>query len=316
LPIKAEYMSLGIRAVLFVLCAQLFFVAATAEAQDLGHKLPGLIGLDAGRIPPPGLLLIDRVVFYQSDELRDRNGNIIPIQGFALQALSNATGFAYTTRLSKENLLLTVTAAVPVARFSTNVPDRPEASFDRFGLADIYIQPLQLGWRKDKFDLVGSYAIYLPTGISPLAGGKGVSAGQVTHQFSAGGSTYRPDSRAPFVSVLAGYELNLQKRSIDITRGDTFQVQGGVGVNRFNQTLELGLAGFGLWQVRDDRGSDLPPVLRGARDRVLGLGPEAAILVNSIRSQFRVRYEWDLDVRSRPKGSVLSFGVNFIAWKR
>jgi hypothetical protein len=308
-------MSLRTRAFLFVLCAQLLFVAATAEAQDLGHKLPGLIGLDAGRIAQPGVLLIDRLVFYEADELRDRNGNLIPIQGFELQALSNSTGFSYTTRLPKDNLSLTVTAAVPVGRFTTNVPGRPEASFDRFGLADIYIQPVQLGWRKDKFDLVGAYAIYLPTGISPLAGGKGVSAGQVTHQFSAGGSTYRSDRRSPFFSVLAGYELNLRKRNIDITRGDTIQVQGGVGVNRFNQTLELGLAGFGLWQVRDDRGSDVPAVLRGARDRVFGLGPEAAILVNSIRSQFRIRYERDMDVRSRPKGSVLSFGVNFVARK-
>src|SRR5262249_3865129 len=152
------------------------------------------------------------------------------------------------------------------------------------------------GWREDKFDLVASYAVYVPTGISPLAGGKGVSAGQVTHQFSVGGSTNRGQSRSLFVSALASYELNLRQRNIDITRGDTFQVQGGVGVNRFNQTLELGLAGFGLWQVRNDRGSDLPAVLRGARDRVLGLGPEAAILVNAIRSQFRIRYEWDVDV--------------------
>jgi hypothetical protein len=304
------------RAFLFVLCALSFFVAVTAEAQDLGHKLPGLLGLDAGRIPPPGLLLVDSVVSYKADELRDGKGNVIPIEGFELNALSNATGFLFTTRLPEKDMLLTITAALPVARFSTTVPDRPEASFDRFGLADIYIQPVQLGWRKDKFDLVTAYAIYLPSGISPLAGGKGVSAGQVTHQFSVGGTTFRSDSRSLFVSALAGYELNLRKRNIDITRGDTFQIQGGAGVNRFHQTLELGIAGFGLWQVRDDRGSDLPPVLRGGRDRVLGLGPEAAILVKAIRSQFRIRYEWDAAVRSRPKGSVLVFGVNIDAWHK
>lgn len=304
------------RALVVAICALLAFAAMTAEAQDLGHKLPGLLGLDAGRVPPPGLLLLDRVVFYEADELRDRNGNRIPIPGLELSAFSNSTGFSFTTQLPRKSLSLTVTAAVPVARFSTNIPERPEATFDRFGLADIYIQPLLLGWQKDKFDLVGSYAVYMPTGLSPLAGGKGVSAGQVTHQFSVGGSTYRDQSRAPFVSALAGYELNLRKHNIDITRGDTIQVQGGVGLSRFNQVLEFGLAGFGLWQVRDDRGSDLPAVLRGTRDHVLGLGPEAAILVKSIHSQFRIRYEWDVAVRSRPKGNVLAFGVNFVAWNR
>jgi hypothetical protein len=299
---------------LFAVCAQFFFFAATVEGQDLGHKLPGLIGLDAGRIPPPGLYLVDQVVSYTADELRDRNGNLIPIQSLELRASANAMGVSYTGRLPRDGLLVTVTAAVPVAQFSINVPDRPELSFDRFGLADIYIQPIQLGWQKDRFDLVGAYAIYLPSGISPLAGGKGVSAGQVTHQFSVGGSTYRGQSRSLFVSGLAGYELNLRKRNIDITRGDTFQVQGGVGVNRLNQTLELGVAGFGLWQVRDDRGSDLPAVIRGARDRVFGLGPEAAMRVDSIHCQFRARYEWDTGVQSRPKGNVFSFGVYFLAW--
>src|SRR5262249_6568370 len=214
---------------------------------------------------------------YRADQLRDRNGDIIPIPGFKLRAFSNAIGLSYTTKPRQSGISLTATAAVPIARFTLNIDARPEASFDRFGLADIYIQPVRLGWQKERFDVVGSYAIYVPTGMSPLAGGKGVSAGHVTHQFSAGGSIFARGKRTAFLTALASYDLNLRKHGVDITRGDTLQVQGGVGVSRVNRAVELGLAGYALWQVRDDRGADLPSVLRGARDRVYGLGPEVAV---------------------------------------
>jgi hypothetical protein len=287
--------------------------AGTVAGQNLGHKLPGLIGLDAGRIPEPGLYLIDRVVSYKADELRDRNGNLVPVGNLQLRGTANAFGISYTTRLSREALSFTATFAAPLARLKLNIHDRPEASFDRFGLSDIYIQPARLGWRKSQLDLIVSYGLYLPTGTSPLAGGDGLSAGHVTHEFSGGGSIFANESRTVFLTALASYDLNLRKRDIDITRGDTFQIQGGVGLRRFNEAVEFGLAGHGLWQIRDDRGADLPPLLRGARDRVYGLGPEAAVTLRAIRSQIRIRYEWDLGVRSRPKGNVFVVGFSFLA---
>ena len=298
---------------LLTVCVQLLLIAKTTAAQDLGHKLPGLIGLDAGRIPEPGLYLVDRIVDYEANELRDRHGNVIPLANFHLHGLSNAVGISYTVNLKQSSLSLTATAAAPVARLRLNISDRPDASFDRFGLADIYIQPVRLGWRGDRFDLVSSYALYLPTGAFLL--GKGVSTGQVTHEFSAGGSIYANRKSGIFLTALASYDLNLRKRDIDITRGDTFQIQGGVGLNFLDQVMEVGAAGHGLWQVRPDRGADLPLLLREGRDRVYGVGPEVAVLIKSIRSQIRVRYEWDLGVHSRPKGNVFAAGINFVVWR-
>jgi len=116
-----------------------------------------------------------------------------------------------------------------------------------------------------------------------------------------------------FVTALGSYDLNLRKRGIDITRGDTIQIQGGAGVSRIGQVLEIGLATCALWQVRDDRGADLPALLRGTRDRVFGLGPEAAVLLKPIRSQIRVRYEWDMGVRARPQGNIFVVGFTYQA---
>jgi hypothetical protein len=286
--------------------------AVVAYGQDLGHKLPGLIGLDAGTIPPPGLSVVDRFVVFNADELRDRNGNVIPIPGLEMQGISNAVGISYTYKLPRGCTSLTSRAAAPIARLTLSIPERPEASFDRFGLTDIYVLPLQWGCQTDRFDVVASYSLYIPTGQFLLGGGKGLSSGNITHEFSFGGSIYRSKERTSFITALASYNLNLRKRNIDITRGDTFNIQGGAGVSRYNHVLEAGLAGYALWQVRDDRGADLPPVLRDGRDRVFGLGPEVAVLIKSINSQFRARYEWEFGVRSRPQASIFVFGVNIL----
>jgi hypothetical protein len=289
----------------------LLLTSACAFAQDLGHKLPGLLGLEAGRIPEPGLYLVDRIMIYEAEKLRDRNGNLVPAAPFNLQGLANAFGVSYTTKISKNSIFLTMTAGGPIAQVKLNIENRPEIGVDRLGLGDFNIQPFRLGWRKRRFDLVTSYGIYLPTGRSPLAGGKGVSSGRITQEFSSGGSVYFKD-RSRFLTALASYQLNARQRGIDITRGDSVQIQGGIGTKLFRQLAETGIAGYALWQVRDDRGTELPPVLAGAHDQVYGLGPEGAILIKAIRGQVRVRYEWDFGVRARPQGHIFVAGVHFL----
>jgi hypothetical protein len=289
----------------------LLLTTASAFAQDLGHKLPGLLGLDAGRIPEPGLYLVDRLATYESEELRDRNGNLIPTAPFNLLGLANALGVSYTAKISGNSMLLTMTVGGPIAHLKLNIENRPEIGVDRLGLGDPYVQPFRLGWRKRRFDLVTSYSIYLPTDRSPLAGGKGVSSGQITQEFSGGGSVYFKD-RSHFLTALASYQLNTRQRGIDITRGNSVQIQGGVGTKLLRELAETGIAGYTLWQVRDDRGTELPRVLTGARDRVYGLGPEGAMLIKAIHGQVRVRYEWDFGVRSRPQGHIFVAGINFL----
>jgi hypothetical protein len=296
---------------LIAACTVLLLLSVTAYAQNLGHKLPGLLGLEAGRIPEPGLYLVDLAARYQADELRDRNGNLIATGPFNFSAAVNSFGVSYTTRLSSSTMFLTVALSGPVARVKLNIPNLPETDLDRMAPGDPYILPIRLGWRKERFDLVASYGIYLPTGKSALAGGSGVSSGRITHEFSAGGSRYFK-GRTRFVTALASYQLNMPERGVRITRGDTFQIEGGAGTNLFGRVLETGLASYALWQVRNDRGPDLPPLFVGLRDRVYGLGPEAAVLVKPIRSEVRSRIEWDMGVRARPQGYILVVGIEFL----
>ena len=138
---------------------------SAVHAQDIGHRLPGLLGLDAGKAPEPGLYLVDRIVYYKADHIRDRHGDVVPVEGLRLGAFANGFGVAWVTELPYLATRASATIAAPLVDVRLN-SDRPEASVERFGLADVFIQPLKLGWRRERFDAVTSYALYAPTGRS------------------------------------------------------------------------------------------------------------------------------------------------------
>jgi hypothetical protein len=286
-------------------------VAAPARAQDLGHKLPGTLGLSAGRQAEPGLYLSDQLAFYAADTLRDRAGGVVPVVGLRLRAWANGVGLSGAVPLGP--VFLNFAGSVPLAHVRIN-SELPQASIDKFGLSDARVQPLGLGWRSPHLEVVGSYALYIPTSRNAPGGKGGLGRGSFSHEFSVGGTVFFDAKKRWFLTALASYELNHRKMGMDITRGDTVQLQGGAGT-RLGGLLDVGLAGYALWQVRDDRGSDLPAVLRGARDRVFGLGPEIAVLVPPIRTRFALRYEVDFGVRSRPEGQIVSLTGSLLLWK-
>ena len=290
-------------AILILLCA------SPGHAQELGHKVLGSLGLLAGSQPGSGYYVADRLLFYRATDLFDRNGNRIPL-GLDLEAVANAIGVQATFQLLGRSLYLNATLGVPAASIHAEI-ERPEASIERYGFGDFYVQPVKIGWKTAQMDIVSGYAFYAPTGRFTPRGSGGIGRGNWTHEFSVGGTLYFDRARTWHISALGSYELNQRKRDIDITRGSTIQFQGGLG--KTLGSIDVGLAGYGLWQVGDDRGTDLPDALRGGRDRALGLGPEIDVRLAPIRGRITLRYCRDVAVRARPAGQVLVLGVTILA---
>lgn len=291
----------------------LLAAAPGARAQDLGHKVLGAVGIDAGVQAEPGLYLAGRVIRYDANTLRDRHGDKVPLEGLDIDALAGVFGAALTLK-PRGAPYLGFAFAFPVARISLSVDD-PRVSVDRSGFGDAFVQPLKVGWRAPHLDVGAAYAFYAPTGrFEPRGRGGGVGRGFWTHQLSLSTAVRGDTARRMRASALASYDINGRKRGIDVRRGNTVQVQGGAGMRVFGPA-DAGLAGFALWQVTDDRGADIPPALRGARDRVYGLGPEIDILVPALRMRIDLRAEWEFGVRSRPQGRVLTATVTYVPWR-
>lgn len=276
-----------------------------AIAQELGHKLLGGIGINAGTQPAPGLYVLDRLVVYRAQDLRDRNGNALPIESLEIDVTSNVLGVAYTRAL-RDHSFFSAALGAPLARIDVNA-DHPQIAVDASGFGDLVVQPIKLGARFENFDVVGDYTFYAPTGHFE-ARQLSVGRGYWTNQFSLGGAIYSDRQRRRRASLLASYDINGRKRDIDITRGNSIQVQGGAGT-RVAGLADAGLAGFALWQVTDNRGADLPDAVRGARTRVFGLGPEIGVAIPEVRARVELRTEWEFGTRSRQQGWIAFFGA-------
>jgi hypothetical protein len=288
-------------------------IAGRADAQDLGHKTLGTVGLRAGTQTPTGIYLVDRLFLYTASEATDRNGNRIPIN-LQATAVVEAIGFSGSYELPRLHTYVNASFGVPVTRATLNTDD-PRVSLDKLGLSDLYVQPLELGWRLRHLDLVTGYDFYIPTRSFTPGQGSGVSRAQFSHEFSLGGTIYFDATRTFYLTALISYELNQRKLGIDITRGDTIQLQGGAGIHQF-RILDFGVVGYGLWQVRDDRGADLPPVLRGARDRAYSVGGEVGVTMPEVRSRLVFRYTHELASVSRTQGQLVLVELTFTPWSR
>jgi hypothetical protein len=292
-----------------VVLATLVLPPLPAAAQQLGYKLLGSAGIDAGVQPAPGLAILSQTLHYAASELRDRQGNGVPIDGLNIDATGSALGVSYTSK-PKGAPYLTFAAALPVANIHVSSDD-PAASLSGYGFSDLFVQPIKIGWRRRRFDVVGAYVVYVPTGhFEPK--GLGPGRGYWTHQLSVGGALFADSTRANRLSALASYERNTRKRGIDIRRGDMFQIQGGAGAT-VRRIATIGLAGFALWQATPDEGADIPAKLRGARTRDFGLGPELDLTIPQWKTRVALRAERELGVTSRPRGQVVAVSVAYLA---
>ena len=128
-----------------------------------------------------------------------------------------------------------------------------------------------------------------------------------------GETLYFDSGRTWQFSALASLSLNQKKLGIDITRGDTVQIQGGVGKVCF-RIVDVGLVGAAYWQVRDNRGLQLPPVLQVRATASMASGAELDVTM-PIRGRAILRYAHDLGSQTRPEGQLFLFGLNFTAWQ-
>ena len=170
------------------LAAMLGAHAANAQEIDVGHKLPGVLGLQAGTQHDAGVYAAIRLFGYSANEVIDRNGHALPV-GLRLRAISGVLGIDATFEVQALSTYVGASVAMPAAHV-TGQTQRPETSLDREGLSDLSVQPIQLGWRLPHLDIVTGYAFYAPTGDYEPGGSDGVGHGQWSHEFSLGETIY------------------------------------------------------------------------------------------------------------------------------
>jgi hypothetical protein len=282
-----------------------------AQDIDIGHRLPGTLGVHAGTQPDPGLYLEARLAEHAARKVIDNDGHARPV-GFHLNAIAGAVGAGVTFGLPKLSTYVNAAIGLPASHVTSQM-EQPEIDIERGGVGDLSVMPIRLGWRAPHLDIVTGYAFYAPTGVFQPSGRSGAGRGEWTHEVSMGGAVYWDEHKTWYASALGSLDINSRRRGIDLTSGTTIEVEGGVGT-AILRVIDVGLAAYGLWQLTDDSGADVRPARRGARSRTYGAGPEIDVVIPPIRSRVGLRYEHDIVCASRPWGQLLVLELTVVAW--
>ena len=317
-----------------------------AEAQqEVGHFAPGVLSIRDFAMPEPGLYGALYSYKYYTTQLNDANGNQIksitihpgngPSETIDLNVDVNVGVIAPTIIwVSKWKILGANYGAYISPSFSNTsvgaslsiyTGSGRSSNESQFGVGDIYVQPLWLGWTKKYFDIAFGYGFYAPTGkyktqtITLPSGGSitgedadNIGYGFWTNQFQVAGSWYPWEDRRMAIATALTYEIHGNKKDYDLKPGQDLSLNWGISQYLPLQSdqmvlLEVGPAGYESWQVTDDTGSDalVPPT----KDQVHAIGFQVGLTQVKWNAALNFHYFYEYAAKDRCQGS--SIGLNF-----
>ena len=295
-----------------VLLLLFLILPAGVNAQFLGHNLPGDAGLMSASQPDPGTYFAPLYYGYRGDTLRDRNGDAIAYDPERLGSLDvNGYGIGIWWVSDKKlwggNYSLMVAPAWTDNKFEA--PILGLVAEVKTGFTDLYVQPINLGWHKDRADYNAGVGIYAPTGRYDATADDNLGMGMWTLELFGGGTWYLDEAKSWSFATTASYEFHSKKEDSDIRVGQILTLEGGLGKSYMDGAVNVGLAYYAQWKVTDDKfpgDLDLLPGLIG-KNRAYAVGPEVTLPLATKKTLWgflNLRYLWEFGVRNSVEGNA------------
>lgn len=315
--------------VLSRILALLLLLLLPSAAQETGHYMPGLANNAAqGGLPPfPGIYYSQFNMNYSSSILKDRRGDTIgnfntrlgPINldtdisaNLVMPVITGMTDVEILGGRYGASLFLPYSNASVGVNLDLFGRFQREANQSNYGLADIGIAPVQLGWQGDNWSAQANYLLWLPTGQYSNGSPDNIGLGYVSHNFQLGGAVNLDEAKTWRLSGLGTYEVNGRKSDIDITPGNSFNLEYGLS-KKITPTFEMGLTGFSHWQTSADSGSAIPRRLFPlVDDEVHALGVELNWTIPKARNlNISLRHLREFGAVDRPQGNMTLLNLSF-----
>jgi hypothetical protein len=302
------------RITLGLLAAGLVSLPALLRAQPTAHYVPGVEGIKAATLPPPGIYLRDYNVGYYADRLNLPDGHENTAVDPKAVIYANVPRLIWITDAQVLGGNLGVDALLPLQYTDLDIKVNNGPTIidnSTFGIGDLFFEGT---WSKHipQFDFALGYGIWAPTGDSsghpPQVPNTRAGLGYWTHMFTAGATWYPDKNKAWAFSALNRYEINQEKYGTEITPGQAYTVEGGLSYT-VTKTFEVGAVGYYQQKVTTDRGAGST----NQRDRVAGIGPEVGVAFPNIMTSVSLRYAYEFLAESRLQGhtAVLTLTKRF-----
>ena len=140
----------------------LAIIALPVAAQERGQYIPGTGGLNSGIQTPEGITYANLFIWYPATKFKDQNGDTAPIN-FDLDLLVDLNLVAYTTKAKFLGANYGMAVVLPIVNSPVSLP-RLGTGISPTGLGDLYVEPINLGWKLKKADVKVAYGFVAPTG--------------------------------------------------------------------------------------------------------------------------------------------------------
>jgi hypothetical protein len=276
-------------------------LTALVSAHAEGHYVPGVEGMQAASVPPPGLYYLGYMANYNAEQFKAPGGST------ALPGENKATIFALANRLawiSNTKVLgadFGMETIVPVQSTSLTIK-AAGLSDTQSGFGDVYLGPVVLGWHGANWDAVAAAGFWLKSAdsSSPASAGKGFASTMLT-----GGGTYYFDANKTLSgSALLRYEIN-DSKSNGFKPGDQVSLEWGFG--KMLGTVQVGVVGYDQMQVSNDSGTGAS----NNKSERHAIGAEVALPLMSsgviLKAAAYQEYQAQAGTGAEPLGNLLRF---------
>ncbi len=287
----------------------LALLAGRIDAQQSGHYLQGITGLDNGTVAPTGIYVSFLPWVNTVRSVRGPQGNGVADLG--LNVASHNVVYQETTHQKVLGADYAFSVIFPVVNSrivdATPVPTAPVPGF-----SDMYFPPVTLGWSAHKANYLLAYGFYAPTGSFDPTKSQNSGLGFWEQQIQ-GGASYSFDSKELWnASVLTTWEINQSKTGLDLKPGRMFNAEYSLGHRFDKHKINVGVVGYAYHKLSPDSGADANILGSSALDRSYGLGPEFKYVNPRKHFSFDLRYEHQFAVESKTQGDVYVAGVTWV----
>jgi len=314
-----------------VLALGVTLLAAHADAQLNGENLLGDNGVKSGSQPAPGLYVSGLYYFYNTDTIKNADGNRItldPTQAGSQKLQVIAPLVIYVSRVKVLGANYGMMAALPFANGALEAPGFGLDENVSMGAADTYLVPLQLGWHKPRADVVTAFALFAPTGRYAVDANDNLGKGMWSYELSAGTTVYLDEKKTLSLATTGYWETHTKKKDTGNVRvgpvtltgvkvGQLLTLEGGAGKSFLGGAAQVGFAYYAQWKLTEDEFGIAVSLPRGpalGKHRVWGFGPDVTIPLatkSTLISLANVRYLWETGARIKTEGQSLVITATF-----
>jgi len=294
---------------LFFMVVVAVLLSTTAFAQQNGHYLQGITGLEDGSAPPPGFYVTYAPYLNLVNSVKGPDGNTLV--NIDVNTVVHNMVFQMTTPKKFLGAWYGFEVIVPVVNTRLQ-GNEVSPSAQSAGLSDLYVAPLVLGWRKGQSTYLVEYGFYAPTGAFNPSNSFNPGLGFWEQQVQAGTTRYFDKKQLWNGSVLSTWEFNQTKSSEDLKPGPMTTFEYSFGRRLLHYSMNVGVAGYAYQKLSADSGSAVPAAVRGDLDRSFGLGPEFKYTNLKRHVSFDARYEPQFGVQSRTSGNTVVFTLTYL----